>query len=254
MAEIEDIQKRVLEFEKRWEEAKKVKFDSDLTMLHLVEEIGELSQQLFYKKAKPERFNEEKVREELCDVILVALCMADKLKMNVSEELDKKLQELDKRDLYNNMTEEIKPKREFLSTVYIVKDGKVLLNKNQKLQKFVPLGGHIEENELPCESVIREAKEESGFDIELINPKAQNVRNLPQNFDIGLDIIKPDHHHINISYIGKIISGGQSEKADDNTELKWFSPEELKGLDTFENVKQAASKAIEIVNSSQLNL
>lgn len=64
--------------------------------------MGELSQQLFYKKAKPERFNEEKVKEELCDVILVVLCMADKLKMNVSEELNKKLQELGKRDLYDN--------------------------------------------------------------------------------------------------------------------------------------------------------
>ena len=67
--EIEDIQKRVLEFEKRWEEAKNIKFDVDLTMLHLTEEIGELSQQLFYKKAKPERYNEEKVKEELCDVM-----------------------------------------------------------------------------------------------------------------------------------------------------------------------------------------
>lgn len=104
MAEIEEIQKRVLEFEKRWEEAKNVKFDVDLTMLHLTEEIGELSQQLFYKKAKPERFNEEKVKEELCDVILVALCMADKLKMNVSEELNNKIQELNKRDLYQNHT------------------------------------------------------------------------------------------------------------------------------------------------------
>jgi len=102
MTEIEEIQKRVLEFEKRWEVAKNINFDVDLTMLHLAEEMGELSQQLFYKKAKPEKFNEEKVKEELCDVILVALCMADKLKMNVSEELNKKLQELAKRDLYNN--------------------------------------------------------------------------------------------------------------------------------------------------------
>jgi len=254
--EIEEIQRKVLEFEKRWETAKNIKFDTDLTMLHLSEELGELAQQLFYKKAKPEKFNEEKVKEELCDVVLVALCMADKLKMNLSEELNKKLDELSRRDLHkiNNMPEEIKPKREFLSTVYIVRDGKVLLNLNQKINKFVPLGGHIEENELPCESVIREAKEESGFDIELINPRAQDKRNLAQNFDIGLDIIKPGHHHINISYIGRIIGGTQLEKSDDGTELKWFSAEELKELDTLENIKNGAIKAIEIINSSQLNL
>ena len=146
---------------------------------------------------------------------------------------------------------EIKPKREFLSTVYIVKDGKVLLTFNKNIRKFIPVGGHIDKNELPCESVIREAKEESGFDIELINPKALNVRNLPPNFDIGLDIIKPDHYHINISYIGKIIGGEQLKKSDEDTELKWFSPEELKNLDTLENIKQAAIKAIEIINQAQ---
>lgn len=146
------------------------------------------------------------------------------------------------------MPDEIKPKREFLSTVYIVRDGKVLLNMNKKLGKFVPLGGHVEENELPNETAIREAKEESGFDIELINPKAVNIRNLPPNFDIGLDIIKPDHHHINISYIGKIISGEQLKKADDDTELKWFTKEELANLETFENIKQSGIKAIEITS------
>ena len=101
--EIEEIQKRVLEFEKKWENAKNVKFDAELTMLHLTEEVGELAQQLFYKKAKQEKFNEEKVKEELCDVILVALCLADKLKINLSEELNKKIEQLNKRELYNNI-------------------------------------------------------------------------------------------------------------------------------------------------------
>jgi dCMP deaminase len=59
--------------------------------------------------------------------------------------------------------------REFLSTVYIVKDGKVLLTFNKVIKKFIPVGGHIEPNELPDASVIREAKEESGYDIELVD-------------------------------------------------------------------------------------
>lgn len=154
----------------------------------------------------------------------------------------------------NEETSREKPTREFLSTVYIIKDGKVLLTFNKKLQKFTPIGGHIEQNETPCESVVREAKEESGLNIELINPKESNNRNLPQNFDIGLDIIKPDHHHINISYIGKIIGGKQLEKSDEDTELKWFSPKELKSCDeTFDNIKQAGLKALEIVNQMEQN-
>lgn len=96
--------------------------------------------------------------------------------------------------------------REFLSTVYIVRDGKVLLTFNKKIKKFIPMGGHIGENELPCDSVIREAKEESGFDIELIDLGELKVKNLPQNLDIQLDIIKPDHHHFNLSYVGKLLA------------------------------------------------
>ena len=152
------------------------------------------------------------------------------------------------------MDEEIKPKREFLSTVYVVKDGKALLTFNKKVQKFIPVGGHIEENELPCQSAIREAKEESGYDIELIDLGELKIKNLPQNLDIQLDVIKPDHHHINISYIGKVIGGEMLKESDEGTALKWFSPEELKSLtEIFENTREKALKAIELT-SSQLSL
>lgn len=140
-------------------------------------------------------------------------------------------------------------KREFISTVYIVRDGKVLLTFNTNVNKFIPLGGHIEENELPCGSVIREAKEESGFDIQLVNAREIKNRDLTQPLAIGLDRIKPDHHHINISYIGKITGGEQLKESDEGTELKWFSPEELKNLETMENIKEEALKAIEIMKN-----
>ena len=152
------------------------------------------------------------------------------------------------------MTEEIKPKREFLSTVYIVKDGKVLLRFHDKLKKFIPLGGHIEQDELPCESVIREAKEESGFDIELIDNSKYKSKNIIQNIGLNLDIIKPDHHHINLAYVGRIKGGVQREKCDEGTELKWFSGEELVEGNTFDNVKEFGLMAIEISKSSQLYL
>lgn len=145
--------------------------------------------------------------------------------------------------------EQIKPKREFISTVYIVKDGKVLLTLNEKVNKWVPIGGHVEENELPCDSVIREAKEETGFDVELINTKEKELGNIIQNIGINLDIIKPDHHHINLAYLARIISGNEKKITDDNTELKWFSVEELENLDTFENVRETGLKAIEIMNN-----
>ncbi len=146
------------------------------------------------------------------------------------------------------MDEEIKPIREFLSTGHIVKDNKVLLTFNKKVRKFVPLRGHINENELPCESVIREAKEESGYDIELIDFSDLENKNLCQNLNIQLDVIKPEHHHINISYIGKIAGGEEKTMSDENTELKWFSEEDLlNSNELFENTKELALKAIKLM-------
>ncbi len=148
------------------------------------------------------------------------------------------------------MTEEIKPKREFLSTVYIIRDRKVLLRFHDKLKKFIPLGGHVDPDELPCEAAIREAKEESGFDIMLVDSGKLKHKNLIQNFNIQLDVIKPDHHHINLAYIGKIVGGTQREKCDEGTELKWFSEEDLNNFEeTFENTRENALKAIEIASS-----
>ncbi len=139
--------------------------------------------------------------------------------------------------------------KEFLSTVYIVNENKVLLTWNKKVCRWIPLGGHIESNELPCDSVIREAKEESGFDIELIDLGNLKIKNLPQNFDIQLDIIKPDHHHINISYIGRIIGGSMKELSDEGTALKWFSPLEINMCnEIFSNTKEKALKSIVIAS------
>ncbi|MFH1308363.1 MAG: NUDIX domain-containing protein [archaeon] len=150
----------------------------------------------------------------------------------------------------------MKPKREFISTIYIIKEEKVLLIWNKKVGSFIPLGGHLEEDELPCEAAIREAKEESGFEIELINTEKKEITSptgakrvfLPQNFIIGLDVIKPDHHHINMGYVGKIINGQQLEKSDENTELRWFSKEEItNNSKIFDNVKLEAEKAIKLM-------
>ncbi len=143
--------------------------------------------------------------------------------------------------------EDIKPKREFLGTVYVVKDGKVLLTFNKKVQTYVPLGGHTDENELPCDCAIREAKEESGYDVEIINANDLKFHNVPQNLAVSLDIIKPDHHHINLAYVGKVVGGEELKESDEGTELRWFSKEELESIENlFENVKEAALKALHI--------
>lgn len=122
--------------------------------------------------------------------------------------------------------------RESISTVYVVDNGKVLMTWNKKIKTWIPVGGYIEPNELPCSSVIREAKEESGLDIELISPYDRSkTGNLVQPVHMHLDHIKEDHQHINLTYFAKVNGGKLLEESDEQTPLRWFSKEEIEKED-----------------------
>jgi 8-oxo-dGTP pyrophosphatase MutT (NUDIX family) len=116
---------------------------------------------------------------------------------------------------------------------------------NKKVSNYVPIGGHVDENELPCDAVIREAKEESGLDIELISPYDKSgSSNLVQPVNVHLDHVKEDHKHINLIYFG-IVKGGECFKIDDEgKELRWFSKEDLEKENLFPHTKEWALDAL----------
>src|SRR5215217_484082 len=65
--------------------------------------------------------------------------------------------------------------RHFTVAVFVVHDGCVLLHYHRKLGKWLPPGGHIEENELPDEAAVREVWEETGLRIELVGERREDV-------------------------------------------------------------------------------
>jgi 8-oxo-dGTP pyrophosphatase MutT (NUDIX family) len=140
--------------------------------------------------------------------------------------------------------------REFLSTVFVVKNNKVLMTWNKKVNSWIPIGGHIESNELPCSSIIREAKEESGLDIKLVDPfDKSKSKNLIQPVHIHLDHIKDDHKHINLIYFGQIIGGKCFKIDDEGKELRWFSKDEFEKTDMIDNVKEWGLNALDTLKT-----
>src|SRR4029077_9516498 len=65
----------------------------------------------------------------------------------------------------------IHEKIDFTVAIFVVHDGKILLIHHRKLDKWLPLGGHIELDEEPEIAALREAKEESGLDVELLGER-----------------------------------------------------------------------------------
>src|SRR5262245_6464199 len=65
----------------------------------------------------------------------------------------------------------IHEKIDFTVAIFVVHDGEVLVIHHRALDKWLPLGGHVELDEDPEQAALREAKEESGLDVELIGER-----------------------------------------------------------------------------------
>ncbi len=71
--------------------------------------------------------------------------------------------------------------RQYCASAYTIdfKNKKVLLVFNKKLNKWLQPGGHIEYNEIPTETAIRETKEETGIDIQIIGTSFDDINYEP---------------------------------------------------------------------------
>lgn len=145
--------------------------------------------------------------------------------------------------------------RDFVSTVYIVKNAKTLLVFHKQLKMWLPPGGHIEDNELPCDAAKREVLEETGFNVELIGkeePLGTGVKKLVHPKILQLEDIEKGHQHINLIYYGTIINGTIKINNGEHSDIKWFSLDDLKDNDIPENVRVYGNKAIEELNNNTL--
>ncbi len=110
----------------------------------------------------------------------------------------------------------------------IEKNGKVLLVKEAQAEtdtgKWNHPAGWIDVGEDPVEAGKREIKEETGFDF--IPTHVLGVYSL-----VRKDLI-PIRHAIKIIFTGDISNEKVDEIANDVSEVKWFTPEEIEGMDT----------------------
>lgn len=155
-------------------------------------------------------------------------------------------------------TEALTTKRQFTGTVYILHENRVLLIYHKKYQKWQPPGGHLDENELPHEGAIREAYEETGLQVEIIEQEnihinRWNAKSIPRPFLCLLENIpeyskngrtEPAHQHIDFIFLARPIEDQfcLKENPQETMGLRWFSREEIETLqgdvDLFEEVKK----------------
>jgi len=123
---------------------------------------------------------------------------------------------------------------------YIVHAGKVLLVWHEKLRKWLPPGGHVEEGELPTEAVIREVLEEAGYAVTVrdCTPPGGNeegVRVLPMPHHIQVEYIDGQHDHLDLAY--ECCLANPDPAASGTSRHRWFTEAELLEPGVGENVR-----------------
>jgi 8-oxo-dGTP pyrophosphatase MutT (NUDIX family) len=154
--------------------------------------------------------------------------------------------------------------RHFVATVYVVNDGATALHEHDKLEMWLPPGGHIDRDELPHEAALREVHEELGLGVDLVAPTgelhSQTARSLPQpqHFlleDINVCAGEVGHQHVDFVYYGRAdsrdIAPADGEAPAEAWE--WFTPPQLRAnADRFAaDVVEAGQRAIEAVDGEE---
>lgn len=120
---------------------------------------------------------------------------------------------------------------DFTVVAYVVHDNKVLLIFHRALQKWLPLGGHIELDENPEQALFREVKEESGLDIEVLAEKPANEFSgrtflyAPSFLDIH--DIEGGHRHIGMTYFVRAKTENVSLAEKEHEDIRWFTEDDL---------------------------
>jgi ADP-ribose pyrophosphatase YjhB (NUDIX family) len=150
--------------------------------------------------------------------------------------------------------------KQLTATVYIIEENQVLLLFHPKVKKWLPPGGHLEDDELPPECAKREAFEETGLVIELIKDEhlwvnRWNASSFERPWLCLLENIppygsQPAHQHIDFIYLGRPIGGLISEDHHAQHAIRWFTLAEVLSLeadrDVFVETQQTVQKIFTI--------
>lgn len=128
----------------------------------------------------------------------------------------------------------IHEKIDFTVAIFVVHEGRVLVIHHRKLEKWLPLGGHIELDEDPEMAAIREAREESGLEVELIGERppttGPGTRALIAPRFLDIHRISATHEHIGMIYWARPRTGTLTLATEEHHDIRWCTPADLEQL------------------------
>ena len=128
---------------------------------------------------------------------------------------------------------------DFTVAIFVVHEHKVLIIHHRKLDRWLPLGGHIELDEDPEQAALREAREESGL---------SSIRAVGDGiFDVDIHAIpargaEPEHFHYDVRYLLEADRGEELRMSSESKDLQWVAMERVEELTGEESVLRMVRK------------
>ncbi len=135
-------------------------------------------------------------------------------------------------------------KRHFCASAFVVNpyDKKILLIKHKKNKRWTQPGGHIEGNETPEETALREVYEETGLRVRLLGERFPREDDYirPLGIQRNRKTLNDGETHIHVDIIYAAIPNDDSKlvlNKEESDDIGWFSREELEHIDCFPDIK-----------------
>lgn len=145
-------------------------------------------------------------------------------------------------------------KKHFTTSVYILYEAKILLLKHPKLKKWLPPGGHLEENESPPDGAKREVKEETGLEIEMIPQEniwvnQWNAKSFERPFLCLIENIpshktEEAHQHLDLIYLARPI-GNTIPQSD--VPIDWFTLDAIQAMKSDIEIFKETQEVIQAI-------
>lgn len=137
--------------------------------------------------------------------------------------------------------------RDFTVAAFVVHEDKLLMLYHERLNMWLPPGGHIEPNELPDEAAVREVREETGVEVELAGERALPIdypRQLVIPQGVQVEHISPGHEHIDFVYFARPVGSVEIRPGRGVRHVGWYTKAELFDLPLTEEMRLWVERAL----------